>query len=70
MSQQAVSFVIHALSINSDLRDRFAISPIEVLVDLRFVADIDLTLDEIEVLVRSSRELWDSTGYVTHAQIH
>ena len=33
MAQQAVSIVIHALLTDQHLRDRFAESPMEVLVD-------------------------------------
>jgi hypothetical protein len=70
MSHQAVSFVIHALLTDQNLRDRFAMSPMEVLVHLQLSADIELTLDEAEALVRASREVWRSTGRLTHAQIH
>jgi hypothetical protein len=45
-------------------------SPMEVLVHLQLSADIELTLDEAEALVRASREVWRSTGRLTHAQIH
>jgi hypothetical protein len=70
MSRQAVSFVIHALLTDQNLRDRFALSPIDVLVHLLFSADINLTLGEAEALVRSGREVWRSTGRLTPAQIH
>jgi hypothetical protein len=42
----------------------------EVLVDLRFWADLELTLDEMDALVRASPEVWRSPGGVTHARIN
>ena len=70
MSQQAVSFVIHTLLTDQDLRNRFALSPIEVLVDLHLSADIELTLEEVEALARASPDVWRSTAGLTHARIH
>jgi len=70
MSQQAVSFVINTLLTNPDLRDQFAMSPLEVLVDLHLSADIELTLDEVEALVLASPDLWRSTAGLKHVQIH
>lgn len=70
MSQQAVSFVIHALLADRDLRDRFAMSPMEVLVDLHLSADIELTVDEVEALVQASPDAWRPIGGLTRARIH
>ena len=70
MSQNAVILVIHALLVNQNLRDRFAISPIEVLVDLHLSTDIDLTLDEVAALVQAGPDVWRSTGGLVHARIH
>jgi hypothetical protein len=70
MSQQAVSFVIHVLVTDQHFRDRFAVSPMEVLVDLHLSADIELTRDEIEALVRASPDIWGSTACFTHIRIH
>jgi hypothetical protein len=70
MSQHSVSFVIHALLTDQNLRDRFAMSPIDVLVDLHLSADIELTLDEVEALVRASRDVWRPTGRLPQAQVH
>ena len=70
MSQHSVSFVIHALLTDENLRDRFATSPMEVLVDLHLSTDIELTLDEVEALVRASRDVWRATGRLTHARVH
>jgi hypothetical protein len=70
MSQHAVSLVIHALLVSQDLRDRFGISPMEVLVDLHLSTDIELTLDEVEALVQASSDIWRSTGGAIHARIH
>jgi hypothetical protein len=70
MSQQAVSFVIHTLLTDQDFWTRFALSPMEVLVDLLLSADIDLTLDEVQALVRASPDVWRSTASLSHAQIH
>ena len=61
MSQHAVSFVIHSLMTDRDLRDRFARFPIEALMTLYLSADIDLTLDEVEGLVQASPDVWRST---------
>jgi hypothetical protein len=70
MSQQAVSFVIHTLLTNQEFRSRFVLSPMDVLVDLHLSADIELTLDEVEALVRASPDVWRSTASLSHAQIH
>jgi hypothetical protein len=70
MSRQAVSLVIHSLLTDQEFRDRFAMCPMEVLVDLHLSADIELTLDEAEALVRASPELCRSTGALIHAQVH
>jgi hypothetical protein len=70
MSQQAVRFIVHTLLTDECFRDRFARSPMEVLVDLRFWADVELTLDEMEALVQTSPEVWRSAGGVAHARIH
>jgi hypothetical protein len=70
MPQDAVSFVIHALLTDQNLRDRFAMSPMEVLVDLHLSADIELTLDELEALVRASRDVWCPTRRLAHGQVH
>ncbi len=61
MSQHAVSFVIHTLLTDRDLCDRFAMSPIEVLMGLYLSADIEFTLDEVEGLVQASPDVWRST---------
>jgi hypothetical protein len=70
MSQQAVSFVIHTLLTDQDFWNRFALSPMEVLVALLLSADIELTQDEVEALVRASPDVWRSIAGLTHAQIH
>ena len=70
MSQQAVSFVIDALLTDQDLRARFATSPMEVLVDLHLCADIELTMAEVEALVRVSPDVWRSTAGPSHDTIH
>ena len=70
MSQQAVTFVIHTLLTNQDLRDRFAMSPMEVLVDLHLLAGIELTLDEVEALVRANPDVWRQTARLTHVRVH
>lgn len=70
MSQHAVTLVIHALLTDQNLRERFAIAPMEVLVHLHLSTDIELTLHEVEALVQASPDLWRSTGGVIHARIH
>ena len=70
MSKNAVSLVIHALLVSQSLRDRFARSPMEVLVDLHLSTDIELTLDEVAALVQASPGVWRSTGGAIHARVH
>jgi hypothetical protein len=70
MGQQAVSFVINVILTDRHLRDRFAVSPMEVLVDLHLAADIELTRDEIEALVLAGPAIWRQTGNLTHIRIH
>ena len=70
MSQRAVSFVIHTLLTDQDLRDRFARSPIEVLEHLHLSAGIELTKDEVEALVPVRPEVWRSTIALTPTRIH
>jgi hypothetical protein len=66
MAQQAVSFVIHVLLTDRHLRDRFAVSPMEVLMDLHLSADIELTRDEIQALVLAGPAIWRPTGSLAH----
>ena len=70
MSQQAVSFVIHSLLTDQDLRDRFATSPMDVLADLHLSGDVELTVGEVEALVRANPDVWRSAVSLAHAQIH
>ena len=70
MALQAVSSVIHVLLTDQHLRDRFAVSPMEVLVDLHLSADIELTRDEMDALIRAGRAIWRPTGGLTHIRIH
>ena len=70
MSQDAISLVIYALLVNQNLRDRFARSPMEMLVDLHLSTEIVLTLDEVEALAQASPHVWRSTGGLIHARIH
>lgn len=70
MSKRGVSVVIQALLTDQNLRDRFAESPIEVLVDLHFSAGIELTPAEVEALARTSPDLWRSTAGPSHNRIH
>ena len=57
MSHQMVGVVIEALLTDEDLRDRFAVNPIETLVNLNFLG-FDLTRDEIEVFAQTDARLW------------
>ena len=70
MSKRGVSDVIHTLLTDQSLRDRFAESPIDVLVDLHFSADIELTLAEVEALVRARPDVWRSPSGPSHETIH
>jgi hypothetical protein len=70
MSQHSVSLIIHALLTDQNLRDRFAMAPMDVLVDLHLWTDIELTLDEAEAFVRAGRDVWRPTEPLTHARVH
>jgi hypothetical protein len=70
MSKQAVSLVIHALLTNDDFRARFAVAPMEVLVDLHLSTGIELTLNEVEALVRASPDVWHATRALPRALAH
>jgi hypothetical protein len=70
MSKRGVSIVIHTLLIDQSLRDRFAESPMDVLADLHFSAGIELTLGEVEVLARTSPDVWRSAAGSSHDRIH
>jgi hypothetical protein len=70
MSKRGVSVVIHTLLTDQNLRDRFAESPMDVLADLHFSVGIELTLAEVEVLARTSPDVWRSTVGSSHHTIH
>ena len=70
MSKRGVSVVIHTLLTDQNLRDRFAESPMDVLVDLHFATGIKLTLAEVEALARTRPDVWRSTAGSSHDRIH
>lgn len=70
MSQQAVNTVVDALLTNQHLRDRFARSPIEVLVDLHLWSGIELTTDEVEALLLANPDVWRSNEDGIPGRIH
>ncbi len=70
MSQQAVNSVVHALVTDEHLRDRFARSPMEVLVDLQLWSNLELTIDEVEALVLADPDVWRSNEGGSPGRIH
>jgi hypothetical protein len=57
MSKHAVSFLINTLLVDPDLWERFAASPVDVLIDLRLSADIELGLEDVGPLLRAGHEI-------------
>ena len=57
MSRQVVGQVIQHLLTDEELRVRFAINPVETIVDL-MCRGCELTAEEIEVFVRTDARLW------------
>jgi hypothetical protein len=69
MSLQTVGVVIHTLLTDEDLRERFVLDPIEALAALN-VRGVELTTDEMDVLVRTDARLWFWTRDLFHARVH
>ena len=69
MSRQYVGRVIHHLLTDEDLRVRFAINPVETIVDL-MCRGFELTVEEIEVFVRTDARLWFWSYALVGDRIH
>jgi hypothetical protein len=57
MSRTGVGLVIERLVTDRNLRIRFALDPMETVVDL-FLRGVDLSSDEIDLLSRTDAGLW------------
>jgi hypothetical protein len=57
MSQQTVGLVIHRLLTDEELRNRFAIEPVETLADMH-LRGFELTPDEIDAFMRADVRIW------------
>ena len=61
--------VIHSLLTDEELRDRFAIDPMETLAALGLLG-FELTLDEIEVFIRTDVRTWSWSDKVLDGRVH
>jgi len=64
-----VGIALDALLDDEELRVRFAIDPIDALVDLA-IRGISLTPEEIEAFMRIGAHLWSWTDDVVAGRIH
>jgi hypothetical protein len=69
VSQHFVGQVIHHLLTDEDLRVRFALSPIDTIVDLMCLG-CELTTEEVEVFVRTDARLWFWSSVLVGARHH
>jgi hypothetical protein len=69
MSHQMVGVVIHSLLTDEELRDRFAIDPMETLAALG-LRGFELTPDELEVFIRTDVRTWSWSGAVLGKRVH
>ena len=68
MSQKTVQLLIGQIVTDEDLRLRFVRQPLETLTALRDQG-IDLTTSEIEALLETDRQLWNSTAARIHPRL-
>ena len=68
MSQKTVQHVIGWLLTDEDLRRRFVERPRETLTDLRDQG-YDLSLDEVDALVRSDPAVWPAMARKIHPRL-
>jgi hypothetical protein len=68
MSQKTVQLVIGWLLTDEDLRLRFTERPRETLTELRDLG-YELTVDELDALVRSDPSLWRSMARKIHPRL-
>jgi len=69
VSRQTVGHVIHHLLTNEDLRVRFAINPVEAIADL-MCRGCELTVEEVEVFVRTDPRMWFWSSALVGARPH
>ena len=68
MSQKTVQSLIGQIVTDEELRLRFVRQPLETLTALR-EQGVDLTTSEIEALVETDRQLWNSTARRIHPRL-
>jgi hypothetical protein len=68
MSQKTVQLLIGRIVTDEELRLRFVQQPVETLTALRDQG-FELTNGEIEALVETDKELWDSTAGRIHPRL-
>ena len=69
MSQANVGMVVDELLTDESLRIRFALNPVETIVDL-CLRGFDLTRDEIALLCRTDAGVWFLRSAVSGAPQH
>jgi hypothetical protein len=69
VSRQFVGRVIHHLLTDEELRDRFAINPVETIADL-MRQGCELTAEEVEVFVRTDARLWLWSSRLVGDRLH
>jgi hypothetical protein len=68
MSQKTVQLLIGRIVTDEDLRLQFVRQPLETLTALR-EQGLELTPGEIEALVETDRQLWNSTAARIHPRL-
>jgi hypothetical protein len=68
MSQKTVQLLIGQIITDEEMRLRFVRQPLETLTELR-EHGFDLTTSEIEALVETDRQLWNSTAARIHPRL-
>jgi hypothetical protein len=68
MSQKTVQLLIGQIVTDEELRRRFVRQPLETLTALRDQG-IELTTSEIEALVDTDKQLWNSTAARIHPRL-
>lgn len=68
MSQKTVQLLIGQIVTDEELRLRFVRQPLEMLTALR-EQGFDLTKTEIEALVDTDKQLWDSVAERIHPRL-
>jgi len=69
MSHQVVGGVIHCLLTEEDVRIRFAIDPVQTLVDLSF-RGYELSPEEMDVFLQTDARTWFWGREVLRDRVH